>query len=488
MSFLLVILFCACKVYGINYIGSYALPISYNTRIDDIDFQNAIELSFQIRLTTPCSAPTSYPYCHIMKIGSSNQNYPRLPLLYTKSGDPQIRSVFTTSDGKYSPDYLNNINVYDGYYHNIYIKYSPSQIVITADNTVLVNDTNGRMIASQYQNTQYSIYLADNVGTTASGYIRYLDINTWTESQPDITIRNHQDIQQWWVAFYLNNIDLTTCGGIITNAEITDNANYNGIWARWNQTKYNLWGHFAFDNQGYQFTPPVTIRLTKSSPYESLILPNIITSFTGNDQYDSGDNFCRTDSPTTATDSPSISPTISPSINPTRLPTMTSETYIPTKNQSQRPSYIPTSSPTISIQELNGESENVFQSTEVVLSESEADFVSKFLIYIIVGGVCLWSLVIGIIIYCKCCLKKHDTNEKQTNTTIAIQNNTNTPGRDGPIDTNTVTIKIQNKLNRNTPGGPNGHLRLNTYPNHSIRQNMQSGIILLVSSKTSNNI
>eukprot|EP01084_Bolivina_argentea_P090275 162699_1 len=168
----------------------------------------------------------------------------------------------------------------------------------------------------------------------------------------NIIVQNHKDIEPWWIAFYLFDVDLS-CGSTITNVEITDNNLYSGKWVSFDANTYTTYDHCAFLHQQAVFTAPLTIRITKNNPTQIIIANDTITSFTADQQYDFGSNFmsCPTISPTKnpsnsnpPTTVPSKFPTVSPTTNPTQMPTIPSK--LPTLTPSQFPTIFPTETQT----------------------------------------------------------------------------------------------------------------------------------------------
>merc|ERR1712212_38718 len=69
----------------------------------------------------------------------------------------------------------------------------------------------------------------------------------------NIVIRNQIHTQRWWVAFWIED----ACGSI-NNVEITDDNNYMGTWIAYTSNEY---GYYSFDDQGFVFTTPLTVRI-----------------------------------------------------------------------------------------------------------------------------------------------------------------------------------------------------------------------------------
>eukprot|EP01083_Nonionella_stella_P221217 790571_1 len=93
----------------------------------------------------------------------------------------------------------------------------------------------------------------------------------------NIIVQNHKDIEPWWIAFYLFDVDLS-CGSTITNVEITDNNLYSGKWVSFDANTYTTYDHCAFLHQQAVFTAPLTIRITKNNPTQIIIANDTITS------------------------------------------------------------------------------------------------------------------------------------------------------------------------------------------------------------------
>ena len=182
----------------------------------------------------------------------------------------------------------------------------------------------------------------------------------------NIIIKNHKDSEQWWVAFYIGNEDIS-CGGSITNVEIKDNYNYQGSWQSYNQASSS--DHYGFANSQGAYTAPITVRITTNT--EVIVINDIIQSLIGadEDEYDTGQNFCHTTStPTvqettsqTPTTTPTEIPTVQPSENPTETPSI-HPSYEPSHIPTINPSYSSTETPTIYPSSIPTESPTVITS------------------------------------------------------------------------------------------------------------------------------
>eukprot|EP01083_Nonionella_stella_P308508 1088686_1 len=171
-----------------------------------------------------------------------------------------------------------------------------------------------------------------------------------------IILTTHPNIDIWWVGFMLRDQDLS-CGGAITNVEITDHYNYNGQWKPFKITSWNDFQECHFDSNAIAYTPPLSVRITRThnSNTEVITAVDLITPISlgsGNTEFNFGTNFCiPTDSPTGfPTVSPIASsptnPTSHPSSNPANPPSTSPPTQYPSSFPSTMPSANPTKTPT----------------------------------------------------------------------------------------------------------------------------------------------
>lgn len=164
-----------------------AIEISHgNVITDNIFLGDIMELSFELKLPAKCDAPTSYPYCHIFKIGIKDEDVPLFPLIYTRSLDSNIWVRYVAVYNEYPVDIIENMNFYDGNYHTFYIKYTPYSTLIMADDVVIVNETIDRIFSDEYLYQNYSLIIADT-GGIQTGNIRNLIINSWIIPSNDIS-------------------------------------------------------------------------------------------------------------------------------------------------------------------------------------------------------------------------------------------------------------------------------------------------------------
>eukprot|EP01084_Bolivina_argentea_P047900 88305_1 len=199
---------------------------------------------------------------------------------------------FAALDGQQSFDFVQNTDIIaffdnsDSNGNNFLSKYGGKYITLTKDGhtfTALIADTCGNTDCNNCcsQNSSPDGYLVDleyytaerHFGTSNTyGLINFeIDLGqttttTTTTSKPitgNIIIRNQGSTGQWWVAFYIENVD-TSCGGSITNVEITDNNHYQGQWVSYSD---NSWGYYSFNDANTwnnKITPPFTVRITIS--------------------------------------------------------------------------------------------------------------------------------------------------------------------------------------------------------------------------------
>eukprot|EP01083_Nonionella_stella_P074138 200971_1 len=168
--------------------------------------------------------------------------------------------------------------------------YGGKTITLTKDNTIITaliadscgdHDCNGCCST----NSQPSGYLVDmeywtvinHFGdlSSAQGQIDFVIHDTDNTSHSgNIIIRSHQSTSSiWWIAFYLENVDVS-CGGV-TNVQIKDNNNYN----EW--TPYtSMYGtnEYQFSNDGLALTLPLSVRINTTT--DMLYAIDIITVFT----------------------------------------------------------------------------------------------------------------------------------------------------------------------------------------------------------------
>ncbi len=76
------------------------------------------------------------------------------------------------------------------------------------------------------------------------------------------------------------------CCGTVTQVEVKDKANYQSFIS--GETQHGYW---YFDNQGSQFTAPITVRVTNSNN-EILTFTDIIESVDPPNIYIAHNNFC----------------------------------------------------------------------------------------------------------------------------------------------------------------------------------------------------
>ncbi len=62
-SLFIIVLISLHSIHELIYNYAGPIAIEYNNKIDDIYFGNSIEISFEMQLTAPCSAPTGNPFC-----------------------------------------------------------------------------------------------------------------------------------------------------------------------------------------------------------------------------------------------------------------------------------------------------------------------------------------------------------------------------------------------------------------------------------------
>eukprot|EP01083_Nonionella_stella_P107714 312316_1 len=145
----------------------------------------------------------------------------------------------------------------------------------------------------------------------------------------NIIIENQEHTHKWWLAFYIRNVDLS-CGGTIDSVDIIDN---NHITWHANDASY-IWGYYAFDHINFEFTLPISIRITKTynNNIKRIWVRDVITSFDANAEFNFGTNFC-----TNPTPYPTLQPTSPTTPQPTQSP------ILPTPHPTPYPTLQPTS-------------------------------------------------------------------------------------------------------------------------------------------------
>eukprot|EP01084_Bolivina_argentea_P015004 28059_1 len=245
--------------------------------------------------------------------------------------------LFAALQGQQSFDFVQNTDItafYDNSdptgsnflsrYGGKYVTLSKNGITFTA----LIADTCGNSDCNNCcaANSSPEGYLVDLEYYTAQRYFGIdntngditftIDLDQTVTDEPitgNIIIANQIHTQQWWVAFYLTNVD-TSCGGEITNVEIYK----NGQWISYNGNEY---GYYTFTNFNTALSNiPFSVRITKSNPSsdsETIVSGNVVT-LSGGATFDFGSNFCTNQ----ATNS--VSPTNAPTAYnpPTNIPTV----------------------------------------------------------------------------------------------------------------------------------------------------------------------
>ena len=266
-------------------------------------------------------------------------------------------------------------------------------------------------------------------------------------SNYSITIENHNDTEEWWVAFYLDNIDLS-CGGDIGNVEISDNYAYKNKWVDYTVSQFTSWGHYSFlwqnEENNASYTLPLSVRITRkyNNTKETIYACNVITNWHRLFTFNFGSNFCQND--------PQINIDSCDSTDTTKTPTL-----VPSESPSVNPSYFGTATITMTESEYDIFNTTFQSGSDDKESQSNINFVSNYVIYIIIGGILLsiWLIVCAIIIFYKFCLKKKLTNdvdpENKDDTEISIQQDINIEKREPRVQQDVVKVETADAVRRN---------------------------------------
>eukprot|EP00486_Rosalina_sp_Unknown_P007002 CAMPEP_0201573080 /NCGR_PEP_ID=MMETSP0190_2-20130828/16726_1 /ASSEMBLY_ACC=CAM_ASM_000263 /TAXON_ID=37353 /ORGANISM="Rosalina sp." /LENGTH=157 /DNA_ID=CAMNT_0047999613 /DNA_START=28 /DNA_END=498 /DNA_ORIENTATION=+ len=117
--------------------------------------------------------------------------------------------------------------------------------------------------------------------------------STEMSTMENIIITTHQNITQNMIMVKISNAHLS-CGGIIYDIQITDDHFYNNQYIHFTMKKQHDEYYAFYSILSHSFTAPITVKITKMYNEESISIigDNVITSISGNKQFDFGSNFC----------------------------------------------------------------------------------------------------------------------------------------------------------------------------------------------------
>jgi len=317
-----------------SYVYKHEGPISiaYNNKIDDVYVLDMLEISFDLQLLSACP-DSSYPYCHIFKIGIASTDFPRLPLIYARANDARLRFLFSTYDSSPASRLTTvDSDLFNGDYHHVHLKYSPLQTMLIVDGTTFANDTLDASYAidDTYLQQAYSVFVSDSIGGGGmSGNIKNLTITSWNEvnttsvntttvntsivnttsvnttsvnihDSAEVFLQNHKDTEQWWVAFYIQNLYALTCSFEVHDVQITDHIFYQNLWVV--RQVGDLVDFWSFEHQGGEFSLPISVKIAAEvdGTTHAFFLCDIITNFTAYQRFPLNIDLCNT---STANDS-----------------------------------------------------------------------------------------------------------------------------------------------------------------------------------------
>eukprot|EP00484_Ammonia_sp_Unknown_P023781 CAMPEP_0197032698 /NCGR_PEP_ID=MMETSP1384-20130603/11309_1 /TAXON_ID=29189 /ORGANISM="Ammonia sp." /LENGTH=355 /DNA_ID=CAMNT_0042462395 /DNA_START=9 /DNA_END=1076 /DNA_ORIENTATION=- len=129
--------------------------------------------------------------------------------------------------------------------------------------------------------------------STCSGTNASTPASSSTTGTRSMLIENHAFTSEWWVAFFLLDVD-ESCNVSIVNVAITDDNYYQGEWVSFDPAGLQH-NHYSFLHQNARFTPPFSVRITSRSPGNTtqvLYACDLITDFQPRSQFVFGANLC----------------------------------------------------------------------------------------------------------------------------------------------------------------------------------------------------
>eukprot|EP01083_Nonionella_stella_P308107 1085703_1 len=159
------------------------IPIEANKGIGFMDFQETIEISFDLQINSDnCSQ--YHDWCHIFNI------HDRLPLLYIQTLTAnQFVAEFLPPDwdskvsDKLPPQIVSTMM--DGEYHHFDLQYTPTERIIAFDYVTYVNVTDADNHISQVNTREIYAVNVDNNQFVVDGNIKNLCIRTrWITADP----------------------------------------------------------------------------------------------------------------------------------------------------------------------------------------------------------------------------------------------------------------------------------------------------------------